>query len=201
MIIATFIFTIVWLADSCNVSSTSTASTFAVQNHLIILSTKRYNPSLRAARKGVQNSRLKKKQYTLEELISVETDLRTRGYEYIIGSDDTGGANCIAGPVVCASCCILQPLSSFLPISEEKIPLLPAEVVDILSIVNDSKILSREQRQQIYKTVMSLPDLFGVFVAHRSPEEIDEENLIKATQLGTCKSLRDFVNVVHYCSQ
>ena len=188
MIIIAFILMAVWLVDSCDIIlSASTASTSFVHNHLSIVSTtKQCNPSLLAARsKGVQKSKLKKKQNTLEDLISLETDLRTRGYEYIIGSDDTGGANCIAGPVVCASCCILQPLSSFLPISVEQPPSVSAEVIDVLSIVNDSKILSREQRQKIYETVTSLPHLFAVIVAHRSPKEIDDENLVKATQLGT----------------
>ena len=46
--------------------------------------------------------RQKKKQQTLESLLELETDLRDRGFNYIIGCDDSGGAGCIAGPLVVA---------------------------------------------------------------------------------------------------
>ena len=38
----------------------------------------------------------------LESLLELETDLRDRGFNYIIGCDDSGGAGCIAGPLVVA---------------------------------------------------------------------------------------------------
>jgi hypothetical protein len=129
-------------------------------------------------------SKFKKKQYTLESLMSLEDDLRTRGYQYIIGSDDTGGAGCIAGPVVVASCCLMQSPLSFLPLSKDQSPSMPSQVIDILSKVNDSKVLTPLLRQEIYETVISRPDLFAVSIAHRSAKQIDEVNLLRATQLG-----------------
>ena len=39
---------------------------------------------------------------SLESLLELETDLRDRGFNYIIGCDDSGGAGCIAGPLVVA---------------------------------------------------------------------------------------------------
>jgi len=140
--------------------------------------------TLAAKSKAVLKSKVhtKKKQHSLQDLLTLETNLRSR-YEYIIGCDDAGGAACIAGPVVCASCCVLQPFSTFLPISEES-PSVPTEVVDILSNVNDSKMLSREQCHTIYNTIISHPELFAVSVAHRSALQIDEVNLLRATQLG-----------------
>ena len=141
----------------------------------------------------------KKKQHSLEDLLILETNLRSRGYDHVIGCDDAGGAACIAGPVVCASCCVLQPFSSFLPISEES-PLVPPEIVDILSNVNDSKTLSRERRHKIYNTVISLPEFFAVSVAHRSALQIDEVNLLRVTQHGTYSYLLPFVKLSPCCS-
>lgn len=129
-------------------------------------------------------SKFKKKQYSLQSLMSLEEDLRARGYRYIIGSDDTGGAGCIAGPVVVASCCLLQSPSSFLPLSADQSSSMPSEVIDIMTKVNDSKVLTHLQRQEIYEAVFSRPDLFAVSIAHRSPKQIDEVNLLRATQLG-----------------
>lgn len=129
-------------------------------------------------------SKFKKKQYSLESLIQLEDQLQARGYQYVIGSDDAGGAGCIAGPVVVASCCLMQRPSSFLPLATDQSPSVPSEVIDIMSKVNDSKVLTRLQRHEIYETVMSHPDLFAVSIAHRSPKQIDEVNLLRATQLG-----------------
>eukprot|EP00804_Cyclotella_cryptica_P014638 CCRYP_012676-RA/>CCRYP_012676-RA protein AED:0.38 eAED:0.38 QI:258/1/1/1/1/1/2/1959/330 len=139
-------------------------------------------------------SKFQKKQYSLESLISLEDELRTRGYQYIIGSDDAGGAGCIAGPVVVASCCLMQPPFSFLSLSTDQSSTVPSEVIGIMSKVNDSKVLTYFQRQEIYETVISRPDLFAVSIAHRSPEEIDKVNLLRATQFAFAESIENLVS-------
>ena len=178
--------TIWWMG--CYIASARITPTFVVQNH----PNKMQSMPRFASRKNSvgTKSKIKKKQHSLESLISLETDLRSRGYQYIIGSDDTGGAACVAGPVVCASCCILKPFSSFLPLSDE-VKHVPTEVMDVMSKVNDSKVLSSEQRTVIYDVVMSHPALFAVTVAHRSPIQIDQENLLRATQIGVFNFKRD----------
>lgn len=166
----------------------SFASAFATQSR------PRTGIHLAAAKRGKAGPKSKKKQFSLESLLTLETDLKSRGYQYLIGCDDTGGAACIAGPVVCASCCVLQPFSTFLPLSTEQPPSAPADVVDVMSKVNDSKMLSRKRRHEIYDTVMSHPDIFAVSVAHCSPEDVDELNLLRATQLAFADSIESLVD-------
>ena len=62
--------------------------------HIMMMSKRRVTP--------IKKSRQKKKQKNLESLLELETDLRNRGFNYIIGCDDSGGAGCIAGPLVVA---------------------------------------------------------------------------------------------------
>ena len=109
---------------------------------------------LRLAKRRVtptKKSRQKKKQQSLESLIKLETDLHDRGYRYVIGSDDSGGAGCIAGPVVVASCCLLKPFSSFLQIPSQSAStesLVTPSQLELLSKVNDCKELKPEQRRE-----------------------------------------------------
>jgi ribonuclease HII len=154
----------------------------------------RYSTTLAAKGNARSTSKPKKKQNSLESLLSLEIDLQSRGYKCVIGSDDAGGAACIAGPVVCASCCLLQPFTSFLPLSPEQPPSVSAEVMEIMGNVNDSKMLSRTQINQIYDTIMAHPQLFAVSVAHRTANEIDDLNLLRTTQLAFAESIETLVS-------
>jgi ribonuclease HII len=144
--------------------------------------------SLQAKRNNSGNKR--KKEQSLDSLLALETDLHSRGYQFVIGSDDSGGAGCIAGPVVVASCCLLQPFSAVLPLdvstkqSTAADKLLSQSEMEIMAIVNDSKTLTPQQRIDVYNVICAHPDVFAVSVAQRSPQEIDDINLTRATQLG-----------------
>ena len=153
------------------------------------------------------SSRQKKKRKSLDALLEVECDLRARGYSYVIGCDDTGGAGCIAGPVVVASCCLLKPFSSFLPVSvsvSSSPPppssslssgcLVSQSAMQALIGVNDCKELTPAQRNDINDAVRSYPDIFAVSIAQRSPMQIDEGNLARATQSAFAESIETLVD-------
>lgn len=138
----------------------------------------------------------KMKQLSLESLLDVEMELRARGYRYIIGVDDTGGAGCIAGPIVVASCCLLKPIPWLQPIETESSTdhIVSQSAVKTMSMVNDCKVLTREQRQEIYDTVQSYPDVFAVSIIQRSPEQVDELNISRATQEAFAESIETLVD-------
>jgi len=166
----------------------------------------------------------KKKVHSLESLLELENELHEKGYTYVIGSDDSGGAGCIAGPVVVASCCILQPYyDTFLSTSSSSTTQSKSEVLvsqsemaipskdgckqtsvqpevqvsqsemDILSKVNDCKQLTATQRQDIYETIQSHPEIFAISISQRTPEEIDEVNINRAQMLAFAESIETLV--------
>ncbi|KAL9186200.1 hypothetical protein ACHAXT_005438 [Thalassiosira profunda] len=161
--------------------------------------------TLRLAKRRVtptKKSRQKKKVKSLEDLLALEDDLRSRGYRYIIGSDDSGGAGCLAGPVVAASCCVLKPFASFLHFPSQQSqstlveePLVSSSEMEALGKVNDCKELTAELRRQIYNVVHSHPDVFAVSIAMRSPAEIDEMNLDRATKEAFAESIEALVEM------
>jgi len=158
------------------------------------------------AKKTTRNkaTRKRKNVRSLESLLDLDADLRARGYRHVIGSDDAGGAGCVAGPVVVASCCLLHPPSSFfLPIdargsssSSESHgePLVSPSEKKALGEVNDCKELTQTQRQEIYDIVISHPNIFAVTTAQRSPGQIDEMNLARATQEAFAESIEMLVS-------
>ncbi|KAL7471207.1 hypothetical protein ACHAXS_011503 [Conticribra weissflogii] len=153
-----------------------------------------------------------KKIQSLPSLLSLETDLHTRGYTHVIGSDDSGGAGCIAGPVVVASCCVLSPAELFRALLSESLvdgdddPLLPQEQsqqyplslskeeIQILKQTNDSKLSTAPQRREIYNVVMSHSDLFAITISRRSPRKIDETDVLTATKEAFAESIEELVN-------
>ena len=190
------------LAIICTISSTTVCG-FAI---------KRVTPQ--------KKSRKKVKVLSLESLLELENELHEKGYTYVIGGDDSGGAGCIAGPVVVASCCILQPYDTFLPISststqsivsQSEIDILSKDdcnqlravqpevlrvsqsEMDILSKVNDCKQLTATQRQDIYEIIQSHPELFAISISQRTPEEIDEVNINQAQMYAFAESIESLV--------
>jgi ribonuclease HII len=60
--------------------------------------------------------------------------------------------------------------------------------------VNDCKELTPAQLNDIYDTVRSYPDIFAVSIAQRSPMQIDEGNLARATQSAFAESIETLVD-------
>jgi ribonuclease HII len=60
--------------------------------------------------------------------------------------------------------------------------------------VNDCKGLTPAQRRDIYDAVRSYPDIFAVSIAQRSPRQIDEGNLARATQSAFAESIETLVD-------
>jgi ribonuclease HII len=117
--------------------------------------------TLYARRKNNNTPRRRRKS---DDVLAIEKELTERGFHPILGSDESG-RGCIAGPVVAASCCILQDWSEYSPIEG----------------VGDSKTLTPEQRERIYKEVADHPDIYEWEVALRSNTEIDDSNILLAT--------------------
>lgn len=122
----------------------------------------------------------------LKDLLVIEQDLRRRGFRFIIGSDESG-RGCIAGPVVAASFCVVPDLlllSSPSSISSSDV---------FIDGVDDSKILSREERERIYQEILSRSDAVVWSVVTRSNEQIDETSLEQATQECFKESIENVV--------
>jgi len=98
-----------------------------------------------------------------------------------------------------ASCCVMQPYSSLFgnkpsnESTESDIALLPQSAIDALSKVNDCKILTPTQRQEIYDIIKQYPNVFAITTAERSAQQIDELNLLRATQLAFAEAIETLV--------
>jgi len=115
---------------------------------------------------------------------------------------DSGGAGCIAGPVVVASCCVLRPYSSLFsdiiisPLTEsstESDIKIPQSDIDTLSQVNDCKVLTTTQRQEVYDVITRHREVFAITTAERSASQIDDLNLLRATQQAFAESIETLV--------
>ena len=77
--------------------------------------------------------------------------------------------------------------------TESDITILSQSDKDILSKVNDCKILTPTQRQEIYDIITRHPDTFAITTAEKSSAEIDDLNLLRATQLAFAESIEGLV--------
>lgn len=142
-------------------------------------------------RNKINNSKSRRKQYSsgrgrnnnednkLSNL-SVERDLRDRGFLYIIGSDEAG-RGAIAGPVVSASCCIMgNDLDDYAPIE---------------SVTGDSKALTAQIRQSIYNDIVSDPSSSLAWTIASCPNDqiTEENNILKATMSCFQNSIESIV--------
>lgn len=91
---------------------------------------------------------------------AVERSLRSEGFRSIAGTDEVG-RGCLAGPVVAAAV------------------ILPG---DVLPGVNDSKILTHEQRQSLCSIVLRSARAVGIGVV--DAETIDRINILRASKLA-----------------
>ena len=94
----------------------------------------------------------------LEEITMFEKELYSKGYKLIAGIDEVGRGP-LAGPVV--ACAVILPQDSR------------------ILYLNDSKKLSASKREELYDVIMR--EAVSVGIGMRSPERIDEINILQAT--------------------
>jgi len=109
---------------------------------------------------------------------------RERGVQFVLGSDETG-RGAIAGPLVAATCCVLIPdlqsaieNKSFVPIQG----------------VNDSKLLTEQEKWNIYDAIQARPHEYAWKSATISPNQIDESNIQQANMEGLRQSIEGLVH-------
>ena len=103
-----------------------------------------------------------------------EKQLRKRGFQIILGSDESGNG-CIAGPVVVATCGLIRADTE------------PIEGV------NDSKLLSKDEIKRVYNTVVGDKDLYIWNTVLASQEDIDNNDVPTATKEAMRKSIENLV--------
>lgn len=117
----------------------------------------------------------KKKNANKKNKLSIEHELHQRGYKYIIGTDEVG-RGAIAGPVLSTSCCIFHHDPQ-----EGMEARQTTTLSSLIQGVHDSKQISETQREIIYQQVLEQPSIYKFACAQRSPSEIDEQNILRAT--------------------
>lgn len=96
----------------------------------------------------------------LAEMAAVERSLRAEGFRAIAGTDEVG-RGCLAGPVVAAAV------------------ILPD---DVMPGVNDSKLLSHDERALLCRRILGRAVAVGVGVVE--PATIDRINILRASKLA-----------------
>jgi ribonuclease HII len=99
-----------------------------------------------------------------------ELSARREGYAVVAGLDEVG-RGCLAGPVVAAAVVLPERVS------------LPG--------VDDSKKLSPQRREALFHRISDAARAIGIGQA--SAAEIDEINILRATQLAMCRALEQLV--------
>ena len=94
-------------------------------------------------------------------LYTLEDKYVSEGYELICGTDEAG-RGCLAGPVVAAACILPRGL--------------------LIGGLNDSKKLSPKRREELFDVIVGSVVTYGI--AEASVEEIDEMNILAASQLA-----------------
>lgn len=119
--------------------------------------------------------RVERKQRYTEELREewqrmtvYERDLRQAGYIHIAGVDEVGRGP-LAGPVVSAA--VILPQDFYLP------------------GLNDSKKLSKEEREEYYQVILEKAIAVGVSMI--SPEMIDQINILNATKQAMITAIQN----------
>jgi ribonuclease HII len=107
-----------------------------------------------------------KQEPTLEE----EMALLSQGYSFVAGLDEVGRGS-LAGPVVAAA--VILPLSE--------------DCSRWLAGVRDSKMLTAQARERLYKVIMH--HALAVGVGSAPVELIDECNILQATKCAMCYAL------------
>lgn len=114
-----------------------------------------------AARLARREARESQERARLDGLLAVESEQRTLGFAVIAGVDEVGVAP-LAGPVIAAAV------------------ILPPDL--LLAHLDDSKRLTREQREALYPLVIERAEAWALGMA--TVEEIDRLNILQATRLA-----------------
>lgn len=102
----------------------------------------------------------------LEELKTIENQLRAEGFQYIAGVDEVGRGP-LAGPVVAAAV------------------VLPEEF-DVLG-VDDSKKLSEKKRNELFDQIIEQAICYGI--GQKDHQVIDDVNILEATKLAMAEAI------------
>lgn len=102
----------------------------------------------------------------LEELKTIENQLRAEGFQYIAGVDEVGRGP-LAGPVVTAAV------------------VLPEEF-DVLG-VDDSKKLSEKKRNELFDQIIEQAICYGI--GQKDHQVIDDVNILEATKLAMAEAI------------
>jgi ribonuclease HII len=110
--------------------------------------------------------------------LKLENKLKNRGFEFVIGIDEAGRGT-LAGPVIAVAITVLQ-FSIFKSQFSKK----------LLKEVNDSKKLSAEKREELYKILKMTSEIqWGRgFV---SAKIIDRINILQATKLAARRAVKN----------
>lgn len=98
-------------------------------------------------------------------------------HRYILGSDESG-VGCIAGPVVCVTCCVLDAKSMIKQCRE----------------IRDGKSLTIIQCQEIREFVEQNPDIVTFTTTQRSSQDIDEQGVYGCVQEGFQETIQSLVD-------
>ena len=104
----------------------------------------------------------------LEELKTIENQLRAEGFQYIAGVDEVGRGP-LAGPVVAAAV------------------VLPANF-DVLG-VDDSKKLSEKKRHELFDAIIEKAVCYGI--GQKDQQVIDDINILEATKLAMIEAIEN----------
>jgi len=125
----------------------------------------------------------------IDQPFQLEQSIRSRGYPFVVGCDDTG-RGALAGPVLTASCCLLlKPSLTCAEINS----ILEKEAQDLFCLVDDSKILSESMRNTIYQKILQKPELYAYSYAERDAQDVDRLNIHKASMECFAESIETLV--------
>lgn len=120
--------------------------------------------------------------------IKIESYYRRRGFQFVIGIDESGRGP-LAGPVTVGA--VLVPLS--LLKNNRKIR-------ELRKITRDSKKLSSEQREKVVASIKKLPFIHFA-VSSVGSTTIDRINIEEATQRAAKNSLRKLKKEINFTSR
>jgi ribonuclease HII len=132
--------------------------------------------------------------------LEYERSLQERGYSYVIGTDEVGRGS-IAGPVVAVSCCVMNNHNHLDVITTTRDGRQKTEEVEKfhpIDLVADSKLLTPHQRKAIYDQIHNQDDdvtnkYYKYCISQRSPEQIQETNILKATMECFQESIQNLI--------
>ena len=96
-----------------------------------------------------------------------ERQLKAQGSKFVAGIDEVGRGP-LAGPVVASACILPDPF--------------------FISGLNDSKLLSEEEREDVFDQILRLGYDWGIGVAEVA--EIDRLNILRASFLAMFRALK-----------